>query len=39
MILIYVRITVNGVREDFSSGKKISITDWDTKNGKALSTC
>ncbi|MDB5119724.1 MAG: integrase [Sphingobacteriales bacterium] len=36
---IYVRITVNGVREDFSSGKKINVTDWDTKNGKALSTC
>ena len=29
---IYVRITVNGDRDNFSTGKKISPSDWDEKN-------
>lgn len=39
MIPIYVRITIKGVREDFSSGKKIHADYWDDENGKAKSSC
>lgn len=36
---IYVRITVNGERDNFSSGRKLHPDDWDEKNGLARSTC
>ena len=32
MVPIYVRITVNGDRDNFSTGKKIAPSDWDEKN-------
>ena len=39
MVPIYVRITLNGIRDNFSSGKKIYPKDWDEKNSFAKSTC
>lgn len=39
MIPIYVRITIKGVREDFSSGKKIQADLWDDEYGKAKPSC
>lgn len=39
MIPIYVRITIKGIREDFSSGKKIHADYSDDENGKAKPSC
>jgi len=34
--MIYIRITVNGKRSEFSSGRKIYPHTWDATNGKVL---
>ncbi len=39
LIPIYVRITIKGIREEFSSGKKLLLEDWDEDNSKANPTC
>lgn len=38
-IPIYVRITIKGIREEFSSGKKLLLEDWDEDESKAKTTC
>lgn len=35
---IYVRVTVNGGRDNFSSGRKLNPNDWDEKKGVVKST-
>ena len=39
MIPIYVRITVNGLRDQFSSGKKIMTDHWNDETGFAIRAC
>lgn len=39
MIPIYVRITIKGIREEFSSGKKILLDEWDDEANKAKPSC
>lgn len=34
--MIYIRITVNGKRSEFSTGRKIHSNSWDAANGKVL---
>ena len=34
--MIYIRITVNGKRSEFSTGRKIYPNTWDATNGKVL---
>jgi len=34
--MIYIRITVNGKRSEFSTGRKIHPNSWDAANGKVL---
>lgn len=36
---IYVRITVNGLRDQFSSGKKIMADHWNEETGFAVRAC
>jgi hypothetical protein len=36
---IYVRITVNGLREQFSSGRKIKAEYWNEETGFANKAC
>jgi len=39
MVPIYVRITVNGLRDGFSSGKKIHADYWNEETGFAVRAC
>lgn len=39
LVPIYVRVTVKGDRDNFSSGKKIHPDFWDEETGTALSGC
>ena len=39
MVPIYVRITVNGLRDGFSSGKKIRVEHWNEETGFAVRAC
>lgn len=39
LIPIWVRITIKGIREEFSSGKKLLLEDWDEDGVKAKSSC
>ncbi|OCX54222.1 hypothetical protein BEL04_08155 [Mucilaginibacter sp. PPCGB 2223] len=39
LVPIYVRITVNGDRDGFSSGKKIHPDHWDEEKGEATADC
>jgi hypothetical protein len=39
LVPIYVRITVKGDRDNFSSGKKIHPDFWDDETGTAFSGC
>jgi site-specific recombinase XerD len=39
MVPIYVRITVNGLRDQFSSGKKIRAEYWNEETGFAIKAC
>jgi hypothetical protein len=39
MIPIYVRITVNGLRDQFSSVKKIMADHWNDETGFAIRAC
>ena len=39
LIPIWVRITIKGIREEFSSGKKLLLEDWDEEDSKAKNTC
>jgi hypothetical protein len=36
---IYVRITLNGLRDQFSSGKKIVVDHWNNETGFAIRAC
>jgi hypothetical protein len=36
--LIYVRITVDGIRSEFSITKKCDETQWNSKTGKMIGT-
>jgi site-specific recombinase XerD len=38
LIPICVRITIKGIREEFSSGKKLFLEDWDEDDSKAKNT-
>ncbi|MDO3642265.1 Arm DNA-binding domain-containing protein [Mucilaginibacter sp. L3T2-6] len=38
-IPIYVRVTVNGLRDQFASGKKITAHYWNEETGFAVKTC
>src|ERR1700743_1008215 len=39
LVPIYVRITVNGLRDQFSSGKKIMADHWNEETGFAVKAC
>jgi hypothetical protein len=39
LVPIYVRITINGDRDNFSSGKKIHPDNWDKQTATATSGC
>jgi len=39
MVPIYVRITINGLRDGFSSGKKIRVEHWNEETGFAVRAC
>ena len=39
MVPIYVRITVNGLRDQFGSGKKIHADHWNEETGFAVRAC
>jgi len=39
LVPIWVRITINGDRDGFSSGKKIHPDFWDDENSSAFSGC
>ncbi|WP_443939192.1 Arm DNA-binding domain-containing protein [Pedobacter sp. MW01-1-1] len=38
-VTIYVRITVNGLRDNYSTGRKIRPEHWHAQTGMALKTC
>jgi hypothetical protein len=38
-IPIYVRVTINGLRDQFSSGKKIMAEHWNEETGFAIRAC
>ena len=39
MVPIYVRVTVNGLRDQFASGKKIHAQFWNEETGFAVRSC
>ncbi|SDE85683.1 Site-specific recombinase XerD [Mucilaginibacter pineti] len=39
LVPIYVRITINGLRDQFSSGKKINADHWNEETGFAVKAC
>ncbi|WP_454804647.1 site-specific integrase [Mucilaginibacter phyllosphaerae] len=39
LVPVYVRITLNGLRDQFSSGKKINADHWNEETGFAVKAC